>query len=251
MVIGAIFDIIGKFIAYYGFSVYRDGRDLHVRRGLIKLRSYTIPIDKITAMRIEQKPFARLFKKYCANVVTVGIGDEQGESSNITMAVSKEELRAVLSELVPEYDWADIDNVMPEKKGSVAVRMFKSVKWHILTLASVLVMILLTDVSPWIAAGVPVLIDGYINLLYFLSHKSAGYMIAEEGMILAEGYFTKKFTICGYDRIQMMTMKFHPAARRRGIGRGAVSLLNLAASVPFVERSTAFEISEKIIGGTK
>ena len=48
-----------------------------------------------------------------------------------------------------------------------------------------------------------------------------------------------------------MTMKFHPAARRRGIGRGAVSLLNLAASVPFVERNTAFEISEKIIGGTK
>ena len=33
--------------------------------------------------------------------MTVGIGDEQGESSNITMAVSKEELRAVLSELVP------------------------------------------------------------------------------------------------------------------------------------------------------
>ena len=26
MVIGAIFDIIGKFIAYYGFSVYRDGQ---------------------------------------------------------------------------------------------------------------------------------------------------------------------------------------------------------------------------------
>ena len=73
----------------------------------------------------------------------------------------------------------------------MAVRMFKSVKWHILTLASVLVMILLTDVSPWIAAGVPVLIDGYINLLYFLSHKSAGYMIAEEGHDIGRRLFYK------------------------------------------------------------
>ncbi len=251
MVIGAILDIIGKFIAYYGFSVYRDGKDLHVRRGLIKLRSYTIPVDKITAMQIEQKPFARLFKKYCANVVTVGVGDEEGESSNITMAVSRRELAECLAELLPEYGWADIEKVLPEKKGSVAVRMFKSVKWHILTLASVLVMILLTDISPWIAVGVPVFVDCYINLLYFLSHKSAGYLAENEGIILADGYFTKRFTICAYDRIQMMKIIYHPVARHCGIACGVVNLLNSAASLPYVERNTAIEISEKIIGGTK
>ena len=113
MVAGAVFDIVGKFLAYYGFTVYRDGRDLHVKRGLIRLQSYTIPTDKITALKIEQKPFSRLFGKYCANVVTVGVGDEEGESSNITMAVSKDELKKQLGELLPEYGWADVDMVIP------------------------------------------------------------------------------------------------------------------------------------------
>ena len=42
MVAGAVFDIVGKFLAYYGFTVYRDGRDLHVKRGLIRLQSLSL-----------------------------------------------------------------------------------------------------------------------------------------------------------------------------------------------------------------
>ena len=249
MAIGAIFDIVGKFLSYYGFTVYRDGRDLHVRKGLIKLRSYTIPVDKITAMTIEQKPFARLCKKYCASVVTVGVGDESGETSNITVALGKKELEYWLSELLPEYCWADTGKVKPEEKGAVAVRLAKSVKWHILTLTAVLVMILLTDLSLWIAVFVPVTADAYINLLYFLSHKSAGYMAGPQGLLLAEGYFSRKFTACAYRRVQMLTMNYHPLTRKRGVGNGRVHLLNKVADVPFIRRGVAMEISEKIIGG--
>lgn len=251
MVAGAVFDIVGKFLAYYGFTVYRDGRDLHVKRGLIRLQSYTIPTDKITALKIEQKPFSRLFGKYCANVVTVGVGDEEGESSNITMAVSKDELKKQLGELLPEYGWADVDMVIPEEKGSAAVRLFKSVKWHILTLSAVLVMILMTDLSLWIAVGIPVFADLYISLLYLLSHIAAGYYTAREGMILSQGYFTRSYMICTYERVQIMTMNYHPAAKRRGTVYGQVSLLNSAAVIPFIRRDTAIEISEKITGGTK
>ena len=56
--------------------------------GLIKLRSYTIPVDKITAIEIDQPLVSRLLGRYNAKVVTVGLGDEEGESSNITLSLT-------------------------------------------------------------------------------------------------------------------------------------------------------------------
>ncbi|MGN1333829.1 MAG: PH domain-containing protein, partial [Anaerovoracaceae bacterium] len=40
--ISAAYGLVKKYITYYNFSVYRDGDDLHLRYGLLKLKSYTI-----------------------------------------------------------------------------------------------------------------------------------------------------------------------------------------------------------------
>lgn len=251
MVVSAAYNIVKRFITYYNFTVYRDGRDLHVRCGLIKLRSYTIPVDKITALTIEQQPFSRIFKKYCVEVVTVGVGDEDGESSNLTMSLSEAELREQLSELVPEYAWADFKSVQKEEKGGVFVRLIKSIKWHILSLATVIFLVFVVELPLWAAIGIPLFIDAYINLLYFASHKSSGYLVKDEGIIVAGGYFRKNYTICTYKKIQILNMTYHPAARCLGIGDGAIMMLNSVAGVPYIKEDLAFEISNRIIGGTK
>ena len=41
LVLGSVLNLVKKFFKYYDFTVYRDGMDLHIRCGLIKLRSYT------------------------------------------------------------------------------------------------------------------------------------------------------------------------------------------------------------------
>ena len=103
MVLGAAWDLVRRFITYYNFTVYRDGADLHLHYGLLKIRSYTIPVDKITCMEIEQPVMSRLFGRYQAKVITVGVGDEKGESANLTMALPKRQFIAQLSALLPEY----------------------------------------------------------------------------------------------------------------------------------------------------
>lgn len=252
MVVSAIYSLIKKFVTYYDFTVYRDGRDLHVRCGLIKLRSYTIPVDKITAIEIEQPLISRALKKYSAKVVTVGVGDEAGENSNITMSLSREELKEHLSELIPEYGWAQMEGVGKEAKGSMAVRIAKSVKWHIMTAAAVLILYLAAGVPLWISLAAPLAADAFINLLYVLSHVTAGYSVKDEGLLLVGGYFRKVYTICTYKKMQILTMNYHPAARRLGIGDGVVMLLNSFAGIPYVKQEQAFEISKRIIrGGTK
>ncbi len=248
VVVAAIFNVLKRFIAYYDFTVYRDGKDLHVRCGLIKIRSYTIPVDKITALQIEQPFFSRMFKKYNVKVVTVGVGDEDGESSNITMSLSKEQLREQLTELVPEFGWAEFDQLQKEEKIGAKVRLIKSIKWHIITIVAILTMMLYFE-APW-QAGIliPLVCDGWINLLYVLSHKAAAYSVLDQGLILGSGYFNKVYMMFTYKKAQFITMTYHPVARKHGVGDGVIMLLNSSANVPYIKEELAHEIEDRIIG---
>lgn len=251
IVVSSIWSVVKRFIIYYNFTVYRDGKDLHVKCGLIKLKSYTIPVDKITAIQIEQPFFSRFFKKYNTKVVTVGVGDEDGESSNITMSLSLPQLREQLEELIPEYDWARIENVVSEDKAGVFVRVIKSIKWHIITISAILLLTMHFHAPWWAGILIPLACDAYINLLYVLSHKASGYNITDDGMVLSSGMFNKVYMVCTYEKAQYMIKTIHPAAKKYGVADGIIMLLNSAASLPYVKNDILDTISDRIIGGTK
>ena len=179
----------------------------------------------------------------------MGVGDEDGESSNLTMSLPEEKLKEQLQELVPEYSWADIDKVIKEEKKGMTVRLVKSVKWHLAAAAGIIVVVVLH--GPWWAAAVPAVMDAYINLLYIMSHKASGYMASDEGMILSGGFFAKHQTICTYKKMQILNISYHPAAAHLGIVDGVIMLLNSSAGLPYIKRDLAIEITNRIIGGQK
>lgn len=251
MTVSAIYNLIKRFIKCYGFTAYRDGKDIHIRYGLIKMVSYTIPVDKITAIHIEQPLISRIFKRYNAKIITVGLGDEQGEDTNLTLSLSRAGLREQLEELIPEYGWADIDTLVPEEKIGVAVRLFKSIKWHVLTVIAILVLTMAIEAPLWVGLGIPIGFDLFVNLLYVLSHKASGYSICDEGVIVSGGCFAKTYEMFTYKKMQILTMTYHPVAKKKEIGDGVIMLLDSVSMVPFIKRELAFEISNKIIGGTK
>ena len=251
MVISSLFNLVKRFISYYDFTVYRDGKDIHVRCGLLKIKSYTIPVDKITAVEIEQAPVSRIFKRYSVKVVTVGIGDEEGENSNITMSMTMDKIKEQMLELIPEYGWAFGCDIKKEERSGVVIRLIKSIKWHILSAAAVFILIFVVELQLWIAILLPVTADLIINILYILSHNSAGYDIREEGLVISDGYLTKTYTICTYKKMQILIMNYHPAAAKQNVGNGVIMLLNSALTVPYIRRDLAFEIQKHIIRGGK
>lgn len=251
MVLGSLYNLVKRFFTYYDFTVYRDGKDLRVRYGLLKLRSYTIPVDKITALQIEQPVISRIFRKYNAKVVTVGVGDEDGESSNMTASLSAEEMTYWLKKLVPEYVWGDMLEVEKEEKIGVKVRAFKSIKWHVIFAVTALCLLSFTELPAAVSVGGPILADLFILSLYVLSHRACGYMIREEGMVLSSGYFTKRYHVFKYGSMQTVSMNYHPIAKKAGCGDGSVSLLNSSADIPYIKEELALEISDRMIGGRK
>ena len=134
---------------------------------------------------------------------------------------------------------------------AAAVRAVKAVKWQLASALAVFALLRLTDWPAWIAIGAPLAVDLFILLLYVLSHKAAGYMILDEGMIVRSGYFALHYALFKYERMQSMTMGYHPVAERHGCGCGLVSLLNSAENIPYIKKESANEISDRMIGGTK
>ena len=246
--LGAAWGLIKKYIVYYNFRVYRDGDDLHLRYGLLKLKSYTVPVDKISALQIKQPTLSRIFRKYQARIVTVGVGDESSELSNLTMAVSKEEMLHQLGVLIPEFMGESImSDVIAEDRRGIAVRAVKSVKWILMLAAGAVAVGMWTDLPTWAAACCAVAMIGFIILLYGLSHISAGWKKGEQALVLMEGCFAKNWTVCRYDKIQMISLVAHPAARHMGIKRGSVHMLNMAAEIPYMKDEEAEEIAKAVL----
>lgn len=246
--VSAAWGLIKKYIIYYNFRVYRDGDDLHLRYGLLKLKSYTVPVDKISALQIKQPTLSRIFKKYQAKIVAVGVGDESSELSNLTMAVSKEEMLHQLCVLIPEFMGESImSDVIAEDRRGIAVRAVKSFKWILMIAAGAVAAGMWTDLPTWAAACCAAAMIGFIILLYGLSHISAGWKKGEQALVLMEGCFAKTWTVCRYDKIQMISLVAHPAARHMGIKRGAAHMMSIDAEIPYVEEGQAEEIAAAIV----
>ena len=129
------------------------------------------------------------------------------------MAVSKEEMLHQLGVLIPEFMGESIlEGMCGESRRGVAVRAVKSVKWILMLTAGAVAAGWLTDLPTWTIALCSVSLLGFIFLLYGLAHISAGWKKGEQALVLMEGCFTKSWTVCRYDKIQMVNLVVHPVA---------------------------------------
>ena len=64
----AIWNIVKGFIQYYDFKIDRNENKLYIRYGILKKVNYTIPAEKISALKLKQTFFARLTGRYTAAV---------------------------------------------------------------------------------------------------------------------------------------------------------------------------------------
>ena len=72
----SLWDIAKGFIQYYDFKAKRQGNKIYLSYGLFKKVHYTIPVEKINAVKLTQSLQARITGRYMAEVINVGMGDD-------------------------------------------------------------------------------------------------------------------------------------------------------------------------------
>lgn len=173
-----IFSVSAILSKYYKFTIYRNNNYLKVEYGLITRRSYSIPMESIHALKIEQNVINQIFKFYTIKCCVVGYGNNIKEDELIFPLCNEKVYKEILHNLVPEFIFKG-EVYRPEKK---ALRRFFTIPIQVVAYSSILIFILTGEV--WVfLVGIPIVIFertllyrntkiGFGNDLYYVSYKS-------------------------------------------------------------------------------
>ena len=238
IVASALWDTVKDFVRYYDFRAKRRGDKIYIRYGFFKKVEYTVPVDKIQALRLKQSFVARLGKRYMAEIVNVGMGDDNDEKNSFLILYSTEaKLNEKLSALLPEF--LDAAGAAVERQPS-SVWAAWSVPALIYTVIVAACAAVCASAMPeyaiWAAAGAAVL-EICLAAGMILKYLTEGSLAGNDFLKLVKGYFARTYLIVRYRKIQYVRFSRNPLAKACGIRKGEIHLLassaNTSHSIPY------------------
>lgn len=238
IVASALWDTVKDFVRYYDFRAKRRGDKIYIRYGFFKKVEYTVPVDKIQALRLKQSFVARLGKRYMAEIVNVGMGDDNDEKNSFLILYSTEaKLNERLAALLPEF--LDAAGAAVERQPS-SVWAAWSVPALIYTVIVAACAAVCASAMPeyaiWAAAGAAAL-EICLAAGMILKYLTEGSLAGNDFLKLAKGYFARTYLIVRYRKIQYVRFSRNPLAKACGIRKGEIHLLassaNTSHSIPY------------------
>ncbi len=91
----------GAILVFGGFEVWRDGRRLRIRRGLLQRRIATIPLSRIHAVRIVENPVRQALGLATIRIETTARAGEHAVEQTLVPLVRRDRVAATVAGLVP------------------------------------------------------------------------------------------------------------------------------------------------------
>lgn len=238
IVVSALWDTVKDFVRYYDFRAKRRGDKIYIRYGFFKKVEYTVPVNKIQALKLRQSFVARLGKRYMAEIVNVGMGDDSDEKNSFLILYSTEaKLNEKLAVLLPEFlDAADAE-VERQPVSVWAAWAFPAVIYTITVAACAAVgASAMPEYSRWAIAGTA-LLEVCLVIGMILKYLTEGSLAGKDFLKLSRGYFARSYLIVRYRNIQYVRFSRNPLAKACGIRKGEIRLLassaNTTHSIPY------------------
>lgn len=217
---------IGDLLKYYNFSIKRDEDKLYISYGLFRLKKFTVPINRINALNIKQPFISRMFNKYQSDIVTIGVGDDETEGSQILLSSSREDFIKNMKILFPELDLEECLNLERESKNHHIIRIFEII---IGTIFSSLVLYCVYKFNLGISisafVGINFAIFLILILVHYMSYITRGVYMGYDSMTISWGVFAKKISIIKYKKVQYINIIENPISSKLGLCRGEIHIL--------------------------
>lgn len=242
--------IISGFVKLYGFMIKREEDRIYIKYGLFKRVNYAIPIDKINAVIIHQTLIARIFHKYTAEIVNVGMDDEKDSTAYFTFYSSKEKMMDVIEKIIPEFSEAVGIQVDRQPK-SVWIMKIMMLLWIELFFAMGLALgVYMFDMPLWLWA-VFVLAAAVVQIVYaVMSYITVGSSIQTNYLGLKSGVLGTHYTIIKFDKVQYVSLQQNIITKKLGIIRGRVNILaslgKMAHTIPYIPVEACEQIEKEM-----
>ena len=254
--VSAFWSLLKGFIKYYDFSIKRRDDKLYLRYGLLKKVKYTIPVDKINGIKINQTLIARLKKRYIVEIINIGIGDEKGEpQSTILLYSDKEKIKKDLELILPEFSRCIDLNIEKQPKKVWYVWSFPFIVY--LSVACLYLIFIHDFINEilLISLFIVLAIIFLLILSAFLNYKTDGIIVDDEYLGVSKGFFGRSFIFIKYYKVQYIDFIQNPIAYHLNIQKGKISILastlNRFHTLPYFDIKYSDNIKEKLLKSNK
>ena len=239
---GMIWKVVREFLRYLEFSIERRDDKVYLSYGIIKRVTYSIPVEKINGVRLNQTMIARVGKRYRVEVVNVGMGNDEEEQHSFFLPYGKKEkIEEQLAILLPEFKIELKDKMKRQPKGVFAVWAANGCMWLgiIVPIAAIAAELLNTGVI--MVFVVTIVLVLYFALLRGSSFATDSVIVGEELLQIAQGHFSRYLLFVKYEKIQFLTIKQCIVAKKFGIEKGEIHLLasamNRIHNLPYMKEA--------------
>lgn len=251
VVVILVWNCVKNYIKMFNFSVRREGDKIGIKYGMLKQVEFSVPVDKINAIVIYQTFIARMFKKYSAEMVNVGMGDEKEEDTYFCLYGSKEHLVETIKNILPEFSDALDVEIERQPKAAIVMKIIGVIIW--MAILSVIGAV----INHFVDEAFVYVVGAFCAILVFLIvHRILGFMLAGLGVsddfcCIRDGAITTKQTIIKFNKIQFITANKNILTNKLGIVVGRVNILAMQGKntevLPYLKEEKFKEISEKLI----
>lgn len=225
---------------------------IYIRYGFFKKVNYTIPVDKINALKLTQSPFSRITGRYMAEIINVGMGDDESEQKAFLLLYDKRSrLRERLRILLPEFADAMDQPVKLQPTSVWYVWIISYIIYAFCAIAAALLGISLFPKQTWVIWFSVIGISIWILLYLIFKSRTAGTSVTEQHLILVKGSLTKRFTILSYEKIQYIQLEQNFLTKHLGIQKGTLyllaSALNTTQEIPYFRETDVKQLKEYLL----
>lgn len=217
---------LGDLFKYYKFSIKREKDKLYISYGLFRLKKFTVPIDRINALNIKQSAISRIFKRYQSDIVTIGVGDNDTEGSQILLSSDKEDFIKNMKILLPELNLEGDFKLEREFKNHHIIKIANIIIGMSICSLILFAIYMINTTVPWI---IYLLVDLFIFLILvlftYLSYITRGVYMGDENMAVSWGIFAKKISIIKYEKVQYINVRETPISSKLGLCSGELHIL--------------------------
>lgn len=107
LVLAWVASFVSTFVAFSGFTLSADGKELHIKKGMLENQQLTLPYNRIQAIKIEEGVFRQPFGLMSLSIESAGYGEEQSISTTLYPILRKRDLPAFIEEILPGYELTD------------------------------------------------------------------------------------------------------------------------------------------------
>lgn len=250
MVATTLSGLVAGFVKLYGFMSKRDGDRIYIKYGLFKRVNYAIPVDKINAIIIHQTLIARVFHKYTAELVNVGMDDEKDSTASFTFYGSKEKLMDVIDKIIPEFSEAINFDVKRQPKSVWIVKAIQILCTLLFVLAIAAVGHIVTEMPWWISGIMIAVFMLFVIFGMIMSYITVGNKIQTNYLGLKSGIFGTHYVIIKFDKVQYITLNQNIITKKLGIVKGTARILaslgKVAHTIPYIREEECTSLVQEM-----